>query len=62
LGELLNWTKANGIRLVECLDADPEARRLRLGERLRQIVENSLILETVVEGQMKEEHVYATLQ
>ncbi|KAL3077577.1 hypothetical protein niasHS_012283 [Heterodera schachtii] len=55
LGELLNWTKANGLRLVAALEADAEARRARLAERLRQIVQS-----TLMEG--AEEHVYATLR
>ncbi|KAL3122069.1 hypothetical protein niasHT_009362 [Heterodera trifolii] len=55
LGELLNWTKANGLRLVAALEADAEARRARLADRLRQIVQS-----TLMEG--AEEHVYATLR
>jgi len=53
VGELLNWAKANGLRLVELLEQDPIAVQHRLGERLRQIVQCSLL---------EPEHIYATLQ
>ncbi|KAI3411975.1 hypothetical protein GPALN_002029 [Globodera pallida] len=58
LGELLNWTKANGLRLVEALEADPDARRARLADRLRQIVQSTLLQD----GGRADEHVYATLR
>lgn len=53
VGELFTWVKANGIRLVELLEQDPQAVKHRLGERLRQIVHCSIA---------EPEHIYATLQ
>uniref|UniRef100_A0A915D9Z4 IPT/TIG domain-containing protein n=1 Tax=Ditylenchus dipsaci TaxID=166011 RepID=A0A915D9Z4_9BILA len=53
VGELLNWVKANGLRLVELLQQDPVAVKHRLGERLRQIVHCTIV---------EPEHIYATLQ
>ncbi|KAH7725495.1 Plexin [Aphelenchoides avenae] len=53
VGELLNWVKANGLRLVDMLDQDPVSVKQRLGERLRQIVHCSIV---------EPEHIYATLR
>lgn len=53
--ELLNWSKANVLRLSDFLDQDPVALKLRLGERLQESVRCSLL-------PSEPEHVYATLQ
>jgi hypothetical protein len=53
VGELLNWVKANGLRLVELLDEDPLSAKHRLGERFKQIVHCSIA---------EPEHIYATLR
>nr|CAD2125875.1 unnamed protein product [Meloidogyne enterolobii] len=42
LKELFGWAKANGIKLIECLENNLEAKQQRLGERLKQCVAASL--------------------
>uniref|UniRef100_A0A183BYN8 Sema domain-containing protein n=1 Tax=Globodera pallida TaxID=36090 RepID=A0A183BYN8_GLOPA len=51
-------SNANGLRLVEALEGDPDARRARLADRLRQIVQSTLLQD----GGRADEHVYATLR
>uniref|UniRef100_A0A914CJF6 Sema domain-containing protein n=1 Tax=Acrobeloides nanus TaxID=290746 RepID=A0A914CJF6_9BILA len=53
VAELLNWVKANGLRLVELLGRDHLAIRHRLADRLQQIIHCTIA---------EPEHIYATLQ
>ncbi|KAI6187233.1 hypothetical protein M3Y98_00220500 [Aphelenchoides besseyi] len=53
--ELLNWSKANILRLSDMLDDDPTAVKLRLGGRFEEAVRCSLT-------PSEPDHVYATLQ
>uniref|UniRef100_A0A915MX25 Sema domain-containing protein n=1 Tax=Meloidogyne javanica TaxID=6303 RepID=A0A915MX25_MELJA len=71
LKELFGWAKANGIKLIECLENNLEAKQQRLGERLKQCVaaslgrnkkENGNINRTItISPTYYEENVYATL-
>lgn len=53
VGELLNWVKANGLRLVEVLSRDQVAIRHRLADRLQQIIHCTIA---------EPEHIYAELR
>ncbi|CAD5226439.1 unnamed protein product [Bursaphelenchus xylophilus] len=56
VNELLNWSKANILRLTDLLDQDPVSVKLRLGERLQESARCSLVPSD------PPDHIYATLQ
>lgn len=55
-GELLNWCKANILRLTDLLEQDAVGVKLRLAERLQEAARCSLV------PSEPPDHIYATLQ
>lgn len=56
MNELLNWSKANILRLSDLLEQDPMSVKQRLGERLQETARCSLVPSEPTD------HIYATLQ